>query len=57
VPLLYVGVFFGYMPSSGLDGSSGRTTSNLLRNHQTDFQSGFASFQLRNGAAHPSQKY
>ena len=30
--LLYVGAPFGYMPSSGIAGSSDRTISNFLRN-------------------------
>jgi hypothetical protein len=33
------------MPRSGIAGSSGSTMSTLLRNHQTDFQSGCTSFQ------------
>jgi hypothetical protein len=33
------------MPKSGIEGSSGRTTSNLLRSHQMDFQSGCTSLQ------------
>jgi hypothetical protein len=37
--LLYVGVSFGYMPMSGIAGSSGSTMSNILRNCQTDFHS------------------
>jgi hypothetical protein len=28
---------FGYMPRSSIAGSSGRTTSNFLRNYQIDF--------------------
>jgi hypothetical protein len=46
VSLLYVGTSFMYMPRSGIDGSSGRTVSNILRNYQTDFQSGCTSFIL-----------
>jgi hypothetical protein len=38
--LLYVGASFGYMPRSGIAGSSGNTMSNFLRNFQIDFQSG-----------------
>jgi hypothetical protein len=34
------------MPRSGIAGSSGRTMSNFLRNHQTDFQSGCTSLQF-----------
>ena len=37
VSLLYVKESFGYMPRSGIAGSSGNTISNFLRNHQTDF--------------------
>jgi hypothetical protein len=33
------------MPRNGIAGSSGRTMSNFLRNHQTDFQSGCTSLQ------------
>jgi len=40
VSLLYVGASFGYMPGSGIAGSSGSAMSNFLRNLQTDFQSG-----------------
>jgi hypothetical protein len=38
VSLLYVAVSSGYMPRSGIAGSSGNTMSNFLRKHQTDFQ-------------------
>ena len=38
VSLLHVGASFGYMPRSGIAGSSGSTVSNFLRNCQTDFQ-------------------
>jgi hypothetical protein len=34
------------MPSSGIAGSSGRTISSFLKNHQIDFQSGFTSLQF-----------
>jgi hypothetical protein len=44
VSLLY-GASFGYMPRSGIGGSSGSIMSNFLRNHQTDFQSGNTSLQ------------
>jgi hypothetical protein len=40
-----VGTSSGYMPRRGIAGSSVSTMSNFLRNHQTDFQSGFTSLQ------------
>ena len=43
--LLYVGVSFGYMPRSGIAGSSGNTISNFLRHCQNSFQSGCTSLQ------------
>ena len=43
--LLYVGESFGYMPRSGIAGSSGSTMSNYLKKHQTDFQTGL--YQLK----------
>jgi hypothetical protein len=39
MPMCYGGSPFGYMPRSGIAGSSDRTTSNFLRTHQIDFQS------------------
>ena len=46
VSLLHVGASSGYMPRSGIAGSADRSMPNLLRNRQTDFQSGFASLQF-----------
>jgi len=46
VSLLHVGASSGYMPRSGINGSSGSTMSNFLRNCQTDFQSGCTSLQF-----------
>ena len=43
--LWYGGASFGYMPKSGITGSSGRTISNFLRNCQIDFHSGCTSLQ------------
>jgi hypothetical protein len=45
VYLLYVGAYFGCMVRSGRAGSSGRTISTFLRNHQTIFQSVYTSLQ------------
>jgi hypothetical protein len=45
VSLLYVGASFGYMPRSGIVGSSDSTMSSFLRNLQTDFHSGCTSLQ------------
>jgi hypothetical protein len=41
VSLLHVGGSSGYMPRSGIAGSSGSTMSNFLRNRQIDFQRGY----------------
>jgi hypothetical protein len=43
VPLWHGGASFGYMPKSGISGSSGKTSSNVLRNLQIDFQSVYTS--------------
>jgi hypothetical protein len=43
VSLLYGGVSFGYMPRSGIAGSSGSTMSSFWRKIQTYFQSGCTS--------------
>ena len=45
VSLLPVGISSRYMPRRGIAGSSCSTMSNFLRNRQTDFQSGFTSWQ------------
>ena len=45
VSLLQVGTYSGYMPRSGIAGSSGRTMSSFLRNGKTGFQSGCTSLQ------------
>ena len=45
VSLLHVRESSGYMPRSGIAGSSGSTMSNFLRNCQTGFQSGCTSLQ------------
>ena len=45
ISLLHVGASSGYMPRSGIAGSSGTTMSSFLRNLQTDFQSGCTSLQ------------
>jgi len=47
VSLLHVVASSGYMPRSGIAGSSGSTMSNFLRNCQTDFQSDCTSLQSR----------
>ena len=39
VSLRYGGTSFGFMPRSGIAGTSGITISNFLRNCQVDFQS------------------
>ena len=45
VSLLHVGESSGYRPRNGIAGSFGSTTSNFLRNCQTDFQSSCTSLQ------------
>jgi hypothetical protein len=45
VSLLQVGASSEYMPKSGIAGSSSRTMSSFLRNHQTDFQSDCTSLK------------
>jgi hypothetical protein len=61
VSLLQVGTSSGYMPRGGIDGSSGSTMSNFMRNRQTDFQSGCTSLQSHQQwrsvplSPHPSQ--
>jgi hypothetical protein len=40
VSLLHIGVSSGYISRRGIAGSSGSTMYNVLRNCQTDFQSG-----------------
>jgi hypothetical protein len=43
--LLSVGKSSGYMPRGGIPGSSSSPMSNFLRNHQTNFQSGYTCLQ------------
>ena len=45
VSLLHVEASSGYMPRSDIAGSLGSSMANFLRNHQTDFQSGYTSLQ------------
>jgi hypothetical protein len=45
VSLWHGGASFGYIPKSGISGSSGRFISNFLRNLHIDFQGGCTSLQ------------
>ena len=45
ISLLCIKVSLGYMPRSGIAGSSGSIMSNFLKHRQTDFQSGCISLQ------------
>jgi hypothetical protein len=42
---LYVGEFLGFIPKSAIVVSSGNKMSSFLRNHQSDFQSGYKTLQ------------
>jgi hypothetical protein len=61
VSLLQVGASSGYMPRSGIAGSSRSTMVNFLRNCQADFQSGCTCLQSHQQwrnvpvSAHPHQ--
>ena len=56
VSLLYIGASFGYMLRSGISGSSGKTMSNYLKNHQTDFKSGYTTLQYPSPPISPQMK-
>jgi hypothetical protein len=45
VSLWHGGASFGYIPKSGIAGSSGRSISNFLRGLQINFQNGCTSLQ------------
>jgi hypothetical protein len=45
MPLWHGRASFGYIPKSGIAGSSGRSISSFLRNLHIDFQNGCASLQ------------
>ena len=45
VPLWHGEAAFGYIPKSSIDGSSGRSTSNFLRNFQIDIQSCYTGLE------------
>jgi hypothetical protein len=55
--LLYVGTSFGYIPRSGIAGSSGNTMSNFGGNHQADFQSGCSSLKSQQWRSVPLSPY
>jgi hypothetical protein len=45
--LLYGWASFEYMPKTSITGSSGKTSSNFLRNHQIDFKSRYTNLQIQ----------
>jgi hypothetical protein len=47
MPLWYGGAYIGYIPKSGISGSSDTYISKFLRNSQMDFQSGCTSLQYQ----------
>ena len=46
MPLWHSGASFGYIPKSGIAGSSSRSVSYFLKKLQIDFQSGCTSLQF-----------
>jgi hypothetical protein len=48
------GASFGYIPKSGIAGSSGRSISNFLRSLQIDFQSGYTSLRSHQHVLSPN---